>query len=359
MSKGPVKRENRYKAVNACSLGGRKRHNSAWIKIGLSVRIAQDLGLMMETDRPLPYAEQEERRRVFWSLFLLDRLVSCGRGRPPAILAYSCQLQLPCEEEAWRSNSWKKTASLDQISSRTLPSSDDLGPLAVVVIMAYMLSQCTQYMVQEYNIRRQDPPWDPRSEFASICSDLLYLDNHFLLSRPIKEIIEKIGITTSLIDQQVAGPSIFSCVLFCLCHCLLNHPFLLRRRLMLGGTTVPPSFLSRAFESGLDFSIRLTDMIHEARKAGCIVLGSFYAYCTVVAGAVLALHACSENESMRYRSRVSFDLCINYLDDVSSLWKNAASMVSAYVKDLSRHFTVRETYLDLEISTEEHIRSCI
>jgi hypothetical protein len=56
------------------------------MKIGLAVRIAQDLRLMHEPDASMNYIEQEERRRVFWSVYLLDKLISCGRARSPAIL---------------------------------------------------------------------------------------------------------------------------------------------------------------------------------------------------------------------------------------------------------------------------------
>jgi hypothetical protein len=51
----------------------------AWMKIGLSVRIAQDLRLMLEPTANLSDVDQEERRRVFWSIYLLDKLTSVGR----------------------------------------------------------------------------------------------------------------------------------------------------------------------------------------------------------------------------------------------------------------------------------------
>lgn len=58
------------------------------MKIGLAVRIAQDLRLMYEPDASsnMNDVEREEHRRVFWSVYLLDKLVSCGRARPPAVL---------------------------------------------------------------------------------------------------------------------------------------------------------------------------------------------------------------------------------------------------------------------------------
>ncbi|KAH7000789.1 fungal-specific transcription factor domain-containing protein [Ilyonectria destructans] len=78
---------------------GHDRHSSAWVKIGLAVRISQDLRLMLDCPTSIGVAEKEERRRVFWSVYMLDRLASCARARPPAVLEASCHLSLPCDEQ--------------------------------------------------------------------------------------------------------------------------------------------------------------------------------------------------------------------------------------------------------------------
>ncbi|TKW58320.1 hypothetical protein CTA1_12159 [Colletotrichum tanaceti] len=61
---------------------------------------------MEEPSELLPPAEQEERRRCFWSVYLLDKLVSLGRGRHLAILDESCHVQIPCDEPTFRSGCW-------------------------------------------------------------------------------------------------------------------------------------------------------------------------------------------------------------------------------------------------------------
>ncbi|RFU28893.1 hypothetical protein B7463_g7455, partial [Scytalidium lignicola] len=77
-------------ADSSVSLAGRR--HPRWLNIGLSIRIAQDLRLMMEPDFNLPYPNQEERRRVFWSIYILDRFCSCGRGKPAAVADVHCRL---------------------------------------------------------------------------------------------------------------------------------------------------------------------------------------------------------------------------------------------------------------------------
>ncbi|KAM6525900.1 hypothetical protein FALCPG4_011432 [Fusarium falciforme] len=168
---------------------GKARHASAWVKIGLSVRIAQDLKLMVEDDATLPAPKREERRRVFWSIYLLDRLVSCGRCRPPAVLDASCQLQLPCDEPTYRNGYWQSTMTLEEfISRKPLPESVLHSPLARVTLMAYSLARAAGYMLQQFNIRNHNPPWDANSDFASIESDLLYVETALQSSKSAAEI---------------------------------------------------------------------------------------------------------------------------------------------------------------------------
>ncbi|KAI7778649.1 hypothetical protein LA080_001882 [Diaporthe eres] len=53
------------------------RISSGWLKIGLAIRIAQDLQLTKESAEELSDVERERQRRVFWSIYLLDEIVSC------------------------------------------------------------------------------------------------------------------------------------------------------------------------------------------------------------------------------------------------------------------------------------------
>jgi hypothetical protein len=52
------------------------KHRAAWLKIGLAARYAQALNLTLEPSELLSQADQEEHRRAYWSVYLLDKLVS-------------------------------------------------------------------------------------------------------------------------------------------------------------------------------------------------------------------------------------------------------------------------------------------
>jgi hypothetical protein len=254
---------------------------------------------MMDSDSDLPHSDREERRRVFWSIYLLDRIVSCGRARPPAILEASCQLQLPCDEDVWRAGKWQRTEMLDHVPNKAPLGTKSQAPFAMVVIMAYALSRTAQYMLQDYNVRSRDPPWDPNSAYASITSDLLYIESQLEIGQSIGDVVCDKFTEDGVVDQSRAGPVVFSTALFYLCHCLLNHPYLLRHRLEVSNVRAPSSFLARSFEQGRVYAQQLTSLLCDARSAGCIISASFYGYCAVIAGTIQALYMHSENDNHR------------------------------------------------------------
>ncbi len=306
----------------------------------MAVRIAQDLGLMLDAAPHLPYLEQEERRRVFWSVYLLDRLVSCGRGRPPAILDASCHLQLPCPEQIWEDGVWKRTLTLEELSNRTyLDPPETQGPFAHVIVMAYTLGRGAQYMLQGFNTRSRYPPWDPSSDFAAIESDLLHLETQLEMHKSIQEMLAPHIIPDGEMDHQRTGPIIFSRALYHLTYCMLNQPFLLRSRIGLGQHPAPASFLARAFDSGWQHALRLMELIRHARSAGCIAQSSFHGYCAIVAGSIAALHAHSENSDVSARAQALLQEAISYLEDVGQYWQNVSTMVSPLISFSKRPHT--------------------
>ncbi|KAK1146751.1 Transcriptional activator [Aspergillus melleus] len=72
------------------------RRDSAYIYIGLALRMAVSLGLHQEVmDQAISTEEREHRRRVWWSVYSLDRLLSLTLGRPFSIQDVDINLALP------------------------------------------------------------------------------------------------------------------------------------------------------------------------------------------------------------------------------------------------------------------------
>jgi len=62
------------------------RRDAAFLYIGLALRMAISLGLHQEVDDPgMDIIEREHRRRVWWSVYSMDRIISVKSGNPISI----------------------------------------------------------------------------------------------------------------------------------------------------------------------------------------------------------------------------------------------------------------------------------
>ncbi|KAJ4212789.1 hypothetical protein NW759_011429 [Fusarium solani] len=329
------------------------RTSSGWLKIGLAVRIAQDLQLMKEPSPMLPIVEQEERRRVFWSVYLLDKLVSCGKARPPAIADEDCHVQLPCEEEVFRTGTWKQTATLHQLLNWNTDLGEIRGHFTLAILVASALGRCARYVLHE---RETDDvlPWDSRSEFAAINSFLLLTEQHLHVEDlSVNDIIANNTLPDGSLDHQTVGHAIFARVVFHLCHCLLNHPFLLALRLQKLKSKAPSSFLSRSFQTCSEHACKIPALLDQAQKAGCHVEASFYAYSTCLAGSVLSLfiHGASSKSQGPHELLEPGQQCLSILKDMGAFWDHASKMHTQLV-NFDAHAQAFQRLIDPHASFE-------
>ncbi|KAF9039664.1 hypothetical protein BDZ89DRAFT_945120 [Hymenopellis radicata] len=81
---------------------GTSAPQSAWTMIGLAARYAIELGLHRHRPGP-PTLESELKKRVFWSIFMMDRHCSLYQGRPFMIRDEDFDVKYPfeCDDEYW------------------------------------------------------------------------------------------------------------------------------------------------------------------------------------------------------------------------------------------------------------------
>lgn len=304
------------------------RRHPGWLKIGLSIRIAQDLHLMMEPSQDLDFSEQEERRRVFWSIYILDKLCSCGRARPAALADAHCFVQLPSDEATFRKGEWKKTPTLEQAFSTTESASEDTSDLALVVLTASVLGRCAQHSIHQ-NLRGESslPPWDSKSLFATIYSFLLHLETKFELGNGVRELMQRNCQVDGQIDMQLAGPIIFSRAIFRTCQCILHHPLLLHQQSRKFGTKAPPSFWNRAMQTCRENACSISDLLQEIQSAGSRATFSFMGYCVTVADSIHTLYIHDRDVTVREKASECLQTDKAFLEILSHQWKNGEWML--------------------------------
>ena len=79
---------------------------SAWIYLGIAVRMVQMMGLCSESVRVADTVSPSEafilaegRRRTAWTCFLMESLLSGGGSRARILKSEDMTIQLPCEDE--------------------------------------------------------------------------------------------------------------------------------------------------------------------------------------------------------------------------------------------------------------------
>ncbi|OCL05607.1 hypothetical protein AOQ84DRAFT_94902 [Glonium stellatum] len=147
----------------------------AWIYLGMAIRMVQIMGLCQEPpypkDRPMSreeFIEMEERRRTAWTCFLMDSLLSGGKGRKRSLDASDMSIQLPCEKDHFVFGEPVRCENLDGDLQMPLPSL----PVGELGIIAYSLRAANIWgLVARWacsNTVNSELPWAPPSEFQRL-----------------------------------------------------------------------------------------------------------------------------------------------------------------------------------------------
>ncbi|KAF9148643.1 hypothetical protein BG015_009614 [Linnemannia schmuckeri] len=73
-------------------------YSGGWLYTGMSIRIAQDIGLHRQDVNVDEPEEAEVRKRLWWSLYMADRLGSAILGRPMTLRDEGFNVQMPTDE---------------------------------------------------------------------------------------------------------------------------------------------------------------------------------------------------------------------------------------------------------------------
>lgn len=305
-------------------VAGRRR--SAWVKIGMAVRISQDLQMMLEPSSRLREMEREERRNLFWSLYLLDRFVCCSFQRPPAIMDSDCLLNLPTYHGLGkRKGSVTLTGLLDEkVRDMTFRP----GMFGISIGLAAVLGRTIKCMMNQDSIA--EAPWNPGSDYGSIYTDLEFLKELAVKNSPT---LAEPGQPRSQHDmpdgdrEQIAH-MVLSHTLYHLSHCILSHPFLLGMKIQSSAySEIPSAWLEETHRTCLIHAGALVTVLVEAKAAGYMPVPSVYSYCILVASTIHALHLHSDDISTSRSSAEYLRTSLYYLGEISELWSNAQMMV--------------------------------
>jgi hypothetical protein len=283
--------------------------------------------------------EQEERLLTFWSVYILDRLVSCSTYHPPTISDGDCNAPLPSDTPSNSENPTTDTTDGSPAVRPTLPdlrvledvsgdAAANLDYFAQTVLMASVLGRVQRHIIIHQSSNDPFPPWDSRSEFAAIYSTLLNFEAQSDISSRQQSFAD--ALDRYVVDGDdpsdepsrdfaTAGHLVFANVLYHMNQCLLHHPFLLRKRLDSCKTKISPSFYREGLRRSLEHAYQLTMTLRTVQRAN-FTFTSFYAYAMCVAGTIHKLFMHHDDEWTSRTAGQLFGYVAEFLDAGQGNW---------------------------------------
>ncbi|KAF8164985.1 fungal-specific transcription factor domain-containing protein [Crassisporium funariophilum] len=149
----------------------------AWILIGQAVRTGQDLGLHRSPRRLLiTPVEKETRRKIWWGVYTLDRMLALALGRPLGINDSDCDAELPIEVDDEHLPEYFSGAPMSQRQPSLMTGSIALIKLyeigGRVLRQVYALENCRDHLEPERKAELQRTVESLDTELTKWCDEL-------------------------------------------------------------------------------------------------------------------------------------------------------------------------------------------
>ncbi|KAJ4377532.1 hypothetical protein N0V83_000357 [Neocucurbitaria cava] len=151
----------------------------AWIYLGMAIRLVEVMDLTQELKVPrnrMPTREEfidaEVRRRTAWTCFLMDSLLSGGKGRKRSLAAADMAIQLPCERESFVFGEPTCTEQLDRSMRMPLVTLavGEVGIIGSSLRCANIWGKVARWACSED--MKNELPWSPTSQFRQLIYEL-------------------------------------------------------------------------------------------------------------------------------------------------------------------------------------------
>lgn len=219
---------------------GMCRGKSAWLYVGMAIRLSQAMGLPFELENevssrddprspafktetelfgvrrgPEPKEQtsddviaQETKRRTFWACFILDRCLSSGKYRPRMIRVKELGIQLP-SDNAFAFGERVRTARLNEPSARRPPSFGSQG-MQIPSIRQSIGGFSDDKLPN--NVPPDNKPWSPISRRKDSSEDEIDRWEIGAEESVLSRVIRIIRIWGSIAKWSCAGGRRYACI---------------------------------------------------------------------------------------------------------------------------------------------------
>ncbi|PLB54362.1 Zn(II)2Cys6 transcription factor [Aspergillus steynii IBT 23096] len=236
--------------------------------------LALDLYREMPSPAPLPAPEREMRRRLFWTVYIMDRFLTCGSKRPCLVADHSIVLRLPSTgtETGECFNPVGPNIQYASESRRKGP-----GARALLVDITRILGVTHRYLAAGGVKGDSHFPWHALSNLSKIRQEL------DIWAAGTQDLFASIE---ALFGHPESTVLLLSKLIYHLVHCLLYRPFLPIDLVELRGSGQHQSWQIEATTLCFSHANAIAELVELARHAPRIEWPDLVAYCVCTAGTV-------------------------------------------------------------------------
>ncbi|RKF63441.1 putative zinc finger transcription factor 1 [Erysiphe neolycopersici] len=309
---------------------GMCQRERSWSFGGMAIRMAFALELHRdldydpmnkEGDEKLSFLDKESRKRVMWACFVMDKLESSGRNKPPFISENVINLQLPIKEKYFIQGVQERTEYLNEKIVNS-PSSivdgisdikSNMDVAAYLIRVIALWGRISQYVHSSLYCQHQNIPRSLDSTFQSLIEEIDTF--HENLPENLKYSMENLSIHNS---EGLANQ-------FILLHIYLQQNILFLNRfalLDLGQHDSESSVIKESTSVNLEKSFLAAEKISNLLEDGdpYFITAPFVGYCAFFASIVHILGVFSNDLSRKSASKINLATNMNYLSKAKKHW---------------------------------------
>lgn len=262
----------------------------------------------------------DERRRCYWSIVLLRRLLG-----EPLYPSYSRSLPAfpdssgapPCD-----------ALSPEGLRMASRPEHEDTGIVAVVIQLSEVWAVIQDYARARGLSDGNVAPWSPFSRYSTAQQMLMNL-GHNLSPLHRYRCLQLSSVTAEDLESSRGywAPWLLSRFLYHTAICILNHPLLITLQLQ-GVPEVPELFLQQtAFSVShhTSWMLHLIDLVVSRRfRVSDPIMG----HCVAIIATIELQQSFSEGGEVAQKRKSNFAACLNFLQPLASDWPSISQLVS-------------------------------
>ncbi|KIW65421.1 hypothetical protein, variant [Phialophora macrospora] len=290
----------------------------AALHLNIAVTFSKCVGLDVELTPSELSPAAEARRRVFWSLHLLERMYGQSVCELTILQDFEHPQYVPLQPDLRkRSNVLPPRMPQENVRGE---EPERTGIWAHTVPLGTLWQQVRTYVMQCAHTN-SEPPWSVESGYAVICAHLMNLETRMPTYHRWDSARFRDRTDRELQNRGYWSPWLYLQFMYHAIHSVLNHPFLYSARPQQSAQlAVPNTFWKTSSELAFIHATWIVRLIDMVREKAYRVSDPFIGQCTAVAATIHIYFCRAADRQIREAAQVKLETCTLFLAELAELW---------------------------------------